>query len=145
MTFLLCLPCIACVTLAVSALSCLLADEAEASSAATYTVAVDSGGTQQVSTSALRPLPVEFSASPPHALCCSLAYIEPVEAALGWAEEAVKDFISIMRSSESFQAVVTSVKSDGQVCLQAEIGTGNEDVADKLVAMGHASPRLSKM
>lgn len=106
---------------------------------------VDKGCIEQVSASALRPLPVKFLAPPRQALHCSLAYIEPVEAAQGWTEAAVKDFVSIMKSSVSFQAVVTSVKSHGQVCVQAEIGNGNEDVADKLVAMGHASPRLSKM
>ena len=96
-------------------------------------------------TSAAHPLPAQFTAGSHHTVPCSLAYIEPAEAAVGWTEEAVKDFISIMTTAESFQAVVVSLKSGGQVCIQAEVGNGNEDVADKLVAMGHASPRLPKV
>ena len=124
--------------------SFLPADDTD-STLTTNVLLVDRGTIEQVSTSTLRPLPAKFQTTPCQALHCSLAYIEPVEAAQGWTEEAVKDFVSIIRSSASFQAVVTSVKSDGQLCVQAEIGNGNEDVADKLVAMGHASPRLSKM
>lgn len=119
-------------------------DEAE-SMLATSVLLVDMGSVEQVPSSTLRPLPVEFMAIPRQALHCCLAYIEPVETAVGWTEAAVKDFISIMNSSAGFQATVASFKGDGQVCIQAEIGDGNEDVADKLVAMGHASPRLSKV
>ena len=134
------------VTLTAFTFSCLPTDEAKTTTgASTCAVAMDSGGIQQVPTLALRPLLLKSVASPPHDVQCSLAYIEPAEAAVGWTEEALKDFVSIMSTADSFQAVVVSVKSGGQVCLQAEIGHGNEDVADKLVGMGHASPRLPKM
>ena len=133
------------VTLTVFSLYCFPAGGTETTDAVASVGTMDSGSIQQMPTSAAHPLPVHFTAASHHVVHCSLAYIEPAEAAVGWTEEAVKDFISIMTTAESFQAVVVSLKTGGQVCIQAEIGNGNEDVADKLVAKGHASPRLPKV